>query len=140
MHTNLLSSILCNHVFFQALREIAKAARVESRAMFAEATRQADEVTVTLEGEVDVHSEAGQMIIEQLITEIQDRERRRKSVASVGTSCLQACAPLLASRDIQTCLLALGVIEVSQNVTQHWKMMTESKKPFSFSFFPATNE
>lgn len=134
MHTNLLSSILCNHVFFQALREIAKAARVESRAMFAEATRQGDEVTVTLEGEVDVHSEAGQMIIEQLITEIQDRERRRKSVASVGTSCLQACAPLLASRDIQTCLLALGVIKVSQNVTQHWKMMTESKKPFSFSF------
>ncbi|KAG0557818.1 hypothetical protein KC19_11G159100 [Ceratodon purpureus] len=95
----------------RALREIAKAARVESRAMFAEATRQADEVRVTLQGEVDVHSEAGQTVIEQLITEIQDRERRRKSVASVGTSCLQACAPLLASQDIQTCLLALGVIE-----------------------------
>ena len=105
-------------MFFQALREIAKAARVESRAMFAEATRKADEVRVALEGEVDVHSEAGQMIIEQLITEIQDRERRRKSVASVGTSCLHACAPLLASQDIQTCLLALGVIEASQNVTK----------------------
>lgn len=106
---------------FQALREIAKAARVESRAMFAEATKQADEVRVTLEGEVDVYSEAGQMMIEQLITEIQERERRRKSVASVGTSCLHACAPLLASQDSQTCLLVLDVIEVGQNMTLHWK-------------------
>lgn len=95
----------------RALREIVKAARVEGRAMLSEAMRTADEVKATLAEEVDVHSEAGQTLIEQMISEIQDRERRRKSVASVGTSCLHACAPLLASQDSQTCLTVLGVIE-----------------------------
>lgn len=104
---------------FQALREIVKAARVEGRAMLSEAMRTADEVKATLAEEVDVHSEAGQTLIEQMISEIQDRERRRKSVASVGTSCLHACAPLLASQDSQTCLTVLGVIEVGGIVVMH---------------------
>lgn len=80
--------------------------------MITEAIRTATEVSATLAGNLDVHSEAGQAVIEQVITEIQERERRRRSVASVGTSCLHACAPLLASQDTQTCLLVLDAIEV----------------------------
>jgi len=85
--------------------------------MVTDAARTSAEIRATLTENLDVHSEAGQMIIEQVITEIQERERRRKSVASVGTSCLYACAPLLASQDTQTCLLVLDAIEVSKNMT-----------------------
>lgn len=80
--------------------------------MVADAMRTAAEVKATLAGSLDVETEEGQLVTEQLITDIQERERRRKSVASVGTSCLHACAPLLASQDTQTCLLVLDAIEV----------------------------
>lgn len=85
--------------------------------MVADAMRTAAEVKATLAGSLDIHTEAGQLVTEQLITDIQERERRRKSVASVGTSCLHACAPLLASQDTQTCLLVLDAIEVIPNTT-----------------------
>lgn len=91
--------------------------------MVTDAMRTATEVRATLARDLDVKSEAGQMVIEQVITEIQERERRRKSVASVGTSCLHACAPLLASQDTQTCLLVLDTIEVSQYMAMHFMMM-----------------
>lgn len=80
--------------------------------MFAEASSTVARMKSTLEAELDICTEAGQMGIEKLITEVQDTERRRKSVVSVATSCLHACTPLLASQDPETCLLVLDTIEV----------------------------
>lgn len=99
-------------LLLQALREIAKAARVEGGAMLSEASAVAFRFKSTLEGFLDLETEAGQQEVENMITEVQDTEQRRTSVASLATSCLHASAPLLASQDSHTCLLVLDTIEV----------------------------
>lgn len=47
------------------------------------------------------------------MNEFTDRQRCRRAVAALATSCLDACGPLLASKDPQPCLLALDTVEDS---------------------------
>lgn len=50
--------------------------------------------------------------LEELVNEFTDRQRCRRAVAAIATSSLDACGPLLASKDSQPCLLALDTVEV----------------------------
>jgi hypothetical protein len=50
--------------------------------------------------------------LEEKMDQFIDRQRCRRAVATIATSCLDACGPLLASKDPQPCLLALDTVEV----------------------------
>jgi hypothetical protein len=103
----------------QALREIAKAARLEGAAMLSEVSKVAVSLKSSLQGiAIDKGLKTMENVIDSeipdvdgMITQVQDTERRQNSVAAVATSCLHASAPLLASRDSHTCLLVLDTIE-----------------------------
>ncbi len=118
----------CEIWYLQALREIAKAARLEGAAMLSEVSKVAVSLKSSLQGiAIDKGLKTMENVIDSeipdidgMITQVQDTERRQNSVAAVATSCLHASAPLLASRDSHTCLLVLDTIEVG------WAMMFSS--------------
>ncbi|CAM6129670.1 unnamed protein product [Calypogeia fissa] len=116
-----------NHPHFtvpllKALREITRATKVEAGSLLEKAAKASlscrsllDTATPRKQEIADAGPDSRKVIedcdLEQLVNEFTDRQRCRRAVAAIATSCLEACGPLLASKDPQPCLLALDTVE-----------------------------
>eukprot|EP00257_Ricinus_communis_P015582 XP_015573531.1 uncharacterized protein LOC8280892 isoform X1 [Ricinus communis] len=112
--------------FLKAVAEIAKASKREASSLLANAELYLSHVKAKVEKEVRLESRQGspshsdnhtnmlQMECDQwenILFQLNDSRRFRRTVGSIAVSCLTAATPLLASVKQAACLIALDIVE-----------------------------
>lgn len=121
----------------RALKEISMAARREGFSMLEKSysfftsyqalAKEGKESNHTEKQEADMHTDDMSMC-DEMVSRLKEFQRCRESITDILVLCLNACAPLMASKDQGTCLLSLDIVEIGMDALSHMDLVAKQEK------------